>query len=325
MAYSETVLRRAKLRLEQERQAEEESAHRRVRDIYIRYPRLKEIDVALRATVARVAAAAFTHGQDPAAAVEQARKENLELQRERSWILETAELEESDLEITPVCTECRGTGYVGERMCQCLRELCRQEQKKELSSLLGGRETFESFRLDYYPDRPDPDYGVSPRAIMARVYDRCRRYVREFTPGSPSLLFTGGPGLGKTFLSACIARGVAESGHSVVYDTAGRLFADFETAKFGLTGEEREDVTRKYLTTDLLIIDDLGTEMVNQFTQSALYQVVNTRLMDGKATIISTNLSADEIQTKYSPQIASRLLGTYELLTFLGDDIRMKK
>jgi len=325
MAYSETVLRRAKLRLEQERQAEEESAWRRVRDIYARYPRLKEIDVSLRATVAKVAAAAFTHGQDPAAAVEQARKENLELQRERSWILETAELEESDLEITPVCIECRGTGYVGERMCQCLKELCRQEQKKELSSLLGGRETFETFRLDYYPDRPDPDYGVSPRAIMARVYDRCRRYVREFAPGSPSLLFTGGTGLGKTFLSACIARSVAENGHSVVYDTAGRLFADFEAAKFGLIGEEREDATRKYLTADLLIIDDLGTEMVNQFTQSALYQVVNTRLMDGKATIISTNLSADDIQTKYTPQIASRLLGTYELLTFLGDDIRMKK
>ena len=131
--------------------------------------------MALRATVAKVAAAAFTHGQDPAAAVEQARQENLALQRERSWILETAELEESDLEITPVCTECRGTGYVGERMCQCLKELCRQEQKKELSSLLGGRETFETFRLDYYPDRPDPDYGVSPRFVMSRVYDRCRR------------------------------------------------------------------------------------------------------------------------------------------------------
>ena len=110
MAYSESVLRRARLRLEQERQAEEENAYRRVREIYASYPRLKEIDVALRATVAKVAAAAFTHGQDPAAAVEQARQENLALQRERSWILETAELEESDLEITPVCTECRGTG-----------------------------------------------------------------------------------------------------------------------------------------------------------------------------------------------------------------------
>jgi len=325
MAYSEAVLRRAKLRLEQERQTEEDSAYRRIRDIYAQYPRLREIDAALRATVAKAAAAAFTKGQDPTAAVEQARKENLALQRERSWILETAELEESDLELTPVCTECRGTGYVGERMCQCLRELCRQEQKKELSSLLGGKETFEGFRLEHYPAPVDPEFGVSPRAVMTLVYNRCRRYVREFAENRPSLLFTGGTGLGKTYLSACIARGVADSGFSVVYDTAGKLFTDFEAAKFDLSGEEREDATRKYLTTDLLIIDDLGTEMVNQFTQSALYQVVNTRLMAGRATIISTNLSTDQLQSRYAPQIASRLLGTYEILTFLGDDIRMKK
>jgi len=325
MAYAPEVLRRAKLRLEQARQAEEDSQSRRIQGIYAQYPRLREIDLALKSSVAKVVAASFLKGVDVAAAVEEAKKENLALQQERSWILEAAELEESDLEVTPVCTECGGTGYLGAKMCQCLKELCRQEQKKELSSLLGGKETFDGFRLEYYPDTPDPDYGVSPRDVMTKVYERCRRYVREFPEKGGNLLFSGGTGLGKTFLSACVARGVAEQGFSVVYDTAGKLFSDFETAKFHADGEDREDITKKYLNCDLLIIDDLGTEMVTQFTQTALYQVVNSRMMEGRATIVSTNFSSTELEGRYLPQIVSRLLGTYELLLFLGKDIRMLK
>ena len=320
MAYSESVLHRAKARLAQARQAAEEQATRRVEAIYEQYPRLREIDIALRATMAKVVEVTFTTGGDVRQAVEDIKKENLALQQERSWILQAAELDEADLDIQPICADCGGLGYVGERMCDCLKELCRQEQKKELSSLLAGRETFEGFRLQYYPETPDPDFGVSPRQMMSMVYERCLRYARDFGPGAGSLLMTGGTGLGKTFLSACIARTVAENGYSVVYDTAGKLLADFEEAKFG----DDVDQTRKYMLCDLLIIDDLGTEMVTQFTQSALYQVINTRLMEGRATIVSTNLGKSEIERRYLPAIASRLLGTYETLLFLGDDIRMK-
>ena len=320
MAYSETVLRRAKQRLMQARQEREDISARRAEEIYAQYPRLKEIETALRRTMVQVAAAAFSAGkEDIHAAVEQAKQENLALQQERSWILESAELEESDLEMTPICADCGGTGYVGERMCQCLKELCRQEQKKELSSLLAGRESFDSFRLQYYPETVDADYGVSPRQMMQHVFERCRSYARNFGTGSGSLLFSGGTGLGKTFLSACIARTVAENGFSVVYDTAGKLFADFEAVKFG---GDRADLTRKYLECDLLIIDDLGTEMTTQFTQTTLYQVVNTRMMEGKATIVSTNLTPAQLEAKYMAPVVSRLLGTYELLIFLGDDIR---
>ena len=160
---------------------------------------------------------------------------------------------------------------------------------------------------------------------MEKTLQTCRRYALTFTEKSGNLLFSGDTGLGKTFLSACIARSVAEQGFSVVYDTAGKLFSDFETAKFYAEGEDREDLTRKYLSCDLLIMDDLGTEMVTQFTQTALYQVVNSRLMSGKATVISTNLTSHELEGKYLPQITSRLLGSYELLLFLGSDIRRMK
>lgn len=318
MAYAGNVLRRAKARLEQARQNAAEESERRIRDIYSRQPRLAELDRAMRTTVAEAVTAAFRTGEDPSAAIAAAREKNLALQQERSWLLQVNELEESDLEPDVVCPHCGGTGYVGERMCECLRELCRQEQKKELSRLLAGRETFDGFRTDYYP--VTDENGSPARRIMEKNRDRCMAYARDFRLGAPSLLFSGAPGLGKTFLSACIARQVAESGFSVVYETVTTLFAEFERAKFG--GEE--GITEKYLLCDLLIMDDLGTEMTTQFTQSVLYQVLNTRLMNGRPTVISTNLTSEELPLRYTAAIASRLLGAFDLLPFAGEDIRQR-
>ena len=319
MAYSETVLRRAQARLAQEKADCESESAARIEAIYNAYPRLREIDRAMRSSVSKAVSAAFRKGQDPVAAIEAIKQENLALQREREWILEANDLDETSLEPTVICPKCGGSGYTGAVMCECLRELCRQEQKKELSSLLGGKETFEGFRLDYYSQEPDPQTGISPRILMQNTFQICRRYARDFHRKAPSLLFTGGPGLGETYLSACIARTVADNGFSVVYDTAGKLFSDFEAVKFG---GDHSGLTQKYLACDLLIIDDLGTEMTTQFTQSVLYQVVNTRLMEEKPVIISTNLSTAALSQRYPGPIASRLLGSYQLCPFLGQDIR---
>lgn len=321
MAYSEQVLRRARARLEQAKQERERenAAHRK--EAYERYPRLKEIDRELQLTMAQLMATALRHGEDPTQAIAQIRDRNLALQRERDWILEAGDFEEGFLDDAPVCAKCGGTGYEGNQMCSCLRELCRQEQKKELTSLLGsGRESFDTFRLDVYSDAYDDTLGTSPRKLMQSNFNICRRYAQNFTPQSGNLLFSGATGLGKTFLSACIARQVADRGFSVVYETAIRMFADFEAEKFG--GEEQRGLTHKYLACDLLIIDDIGTEMTTQFTISAMYNIINTRLMDGKATVISTNLVPEAIEGRYSPQIASRILGTYRLIKFAGSDIR---
>lgn len=319
MAYSEAVLHRARERLLQEKNLYEAETAARRAQVLQAYPRLREIDQALRQSVAGAVAAAFRKGEDTTAAIAALKEKNLALQREREWTLASAELDESVLDPPPFCPHCGGSGYVGSSMCECLRELCRQEQKKELSSLLGGKESFDGFRLDLYPTEPDPNLGVSPRQLMERTFRRCRRYAREFGAGAPSLLFTGGPGLGKTFLSACIARAVADNGFSVVYDTAGKLFSDFEAVKFG---GNQQDLTRKYLQCDLLIIDDLGTEMTTQFTQSVLYRVLNDRLLENRPVIVSTNLSDQALRQRYSAPIASRLLGAFEVCLFLGQDIR---
>jgi len=242
MAYSEQVLHRARARLEQAKaeREQENAAHRA--DAYARYPRLAEIDNELRRTMAELMAAALQRGEDPSQAVAAVREKNLALQRERSWILEAGDFDDGYLDDTPVCAKCGGRGYVGAQMCSCLRELCRQEQKKELTS--------------------------------------------------------------------------------VVYDTAIHLFSDFEAEKFGMSQEENRGLSQRYLQCDLLIIDDLGTEMTTQFVCSALYHVVNTRLMESRPTIISTNLTPEQLSVRYSPQIASRLLGTYRLIQFVGQDIR---
>ncbi len=321
MAYSQSVLRAARARLAQAKEEREAENAAHLAEAYARYPRLEEIDRQLSATVAKAVAVSLRSGEDPAQAIRRLREQNLELQRERAWLV--SGLEEGFLDDSPICPKCGGTGYVGDQMCECLRELCRQEQKRELTSLLNaGNARFDQFRLDVYPDDYIEEYGCSARKMMRLILNRCKRYAAGFAPGAENMLFTGGPGLGKTFLSACIARTVADGGHSVVYETAIRLFGDFETAKFGDYSEENQSRTDKYLNCDLLIMDDLGSEMTTQFSMSALYTVVNTRLMEDRATIISTNLTPDALQARYTPAICSRILGSYRLMQFLGNDLR---
>ena len=321
MAYSTEVVRRARERLAQARDDRQRENREHLRMAYEQQPRLKEIDRQLRMTMAKAAQAVFAGG-NAETLMNQAKEENLALQREREWIVEE-QFEPGFLDESPICPVCSGLGFVGSTMCDCLAELCRQEQKKELTFLAAGRESFDQFRLDYYSDKPTPA-GYTPRVIMEKTYQDCRRYAFGFSMASGNLLFSGNTGLGKTFLSACIARTVADQGYSVVYESAGHLFAALEKARFEANEENRRAAAR-YTECDLLIVDDLGTELPGQFVTAALYSLINDRLLDNKPTIISTNLNSDEIGRRYNPQIASRLRGSYKRVAFVGDDIRLLK
>ena len=320
MPYSAEVVKRARERLAQAREDRESENRQHLAEAYARVPRIREIDMQLRRTMAQAAQAAFLQGSDGKELLEQARQENLALQREREELVRQF-FEEGYLDDSPICRLCGGTGYVGSTMCECLTELCRQEQKKEIS-ILAGKESFSQFRLDYYPDRIDPMYGASPRTIMERNFQTCKRYALYFSQNAGNLLFVGGTGLGKTFLSACIARTVADRGFSVAYETAAHLFGNLEKARFNPTEDSRREA-EKYTSCDLLILDDLGTEMPGQFVTAALYSLLNDRLLAGKPMVISTNLTVDEMNRRYSPQIASRLHGGFTRLTFVGEDIRV--
>lgn len=327
MSYDPNVLQQATRRLEEQRRERTQRAEQRREQIYARQPRLAQIDRELRTTMTGVVTAALRRGEDPAPALAELRVRNLDLQDERNLLLGAMGLAPSDLDDTPACPVCGDSGWKGARMCECLHRLCTQEQIKSLSNLLNlGEQTFDSFRFDYYGTIPNPDTGMSPRDNMENlVYPVCLNYARMFGQRATRNLFMyGTPGLGKTFLSACIARTVSEQGHSVVYDTAGNIFARFEDQKFNRDPEARDE-TRRYLNCDLLIVDDLGCELTTQFVQTALYTIINSRLTAGKHTIISSNLTMDEIARRYSPQIASRLEGEYHALHFYGEDIRLQK
>ena len=323
MGYSAEVVRRARARLAEAKEDRESENRQHLARAYEQVPRLREIDRQLRMTMAHAARAACQAGSDGQKELAKAREENLTLQREREELCRQ-NFEEGYLDDSPICDKCGGSGYIGSNMCECLRELCRQEQKKEVSILSGSRDSFAHFRLDYYPDRVDPNYGVSPRSIMEKNLRDCKNYAVFFSDKSENLLLSGDPGLGKTFLSACIARTVADRGYSVAYETAGHLFTKMERAKFGNDEQARQE-TEGYTQCDLLILDDLGTEMPGQFTNVALYSLINDRLLLGKPTIISTNLTTEDIGKRYTPQIASRLRGSYRRVPFVGDDIRMLK
>lgn len=325
MAYDGSIMQRALARYDQDKQRRADELEQRRRMAFTRQPRLAEIERELRGTMGRIVTSALQKGTDPLPAIRVLRDENLELQRERAELL-TAMGEPIDyLDDKPACPLCGDTGYRKGQVCGCLKKYYAREQLHELSRLLPlGEATFDSFRFDYYDDAVWPDYGTSPRANMERNFDVCRDYAQQFSKGSGNLLLSGGTGLGKTFLSACIARVVSESGFSVVYDTAISIFAKLENDKFRPDEETAAEV-RRCEGCDLLILDDLGTEMTTSFVQSALYQLVNGRMIAGRSTIISTNLAPEELGQRYGAAILSRIEGGYEILPFFGEDIRRKR
>ncbi|MBR1781859.1 MAG: ATP-binding protein [Oscillospiraceae bacterium] len=326
MAYTSDVIRRATARLERQRTAHR-SQQRAVRaEIYEAVPALREIDASISAGMQAVAAAAFDYGTDPRERVEQLRQQNLELRRRRRELLIEHGYEPDSLDDKPLCPRCDDRGWNGSTMCTCLSDLCAQEQIASLSSMLDlGEQSFETFSLDWYSRAYDDALGMSPWQNMTGVRQLCENYANRFGKFVIHNLFlSGAPGLGKTFLSAAIARVVSEKGYSVVYDTAVHIFSAFEDAKFG-RGEEAEAAVNRALSCDLLILDDLGSELTSPMSQSALYTIVNTRLMGEKHTVISSNLTMEDIRQRYQPMIASRLEGEYRELSFVGEDIRLQR
>ena len=294
--------------------------------VYTAAPLVRELDSKLRLTMAELVGVAL--GSGDISQVEDIRLKNLGLQEDRKNEIIRAGFPEDYLDAGYMCPKCHDTGYIDTKMCDCLKDIYNGEQTLSLSNLFKlGNETFGNFDLNYYDDTPSPDTGLSPRRSMELVYETCVEYARKFGSKSMNLFLVGAPGLGKTFLSACIARVVADNGHSVVYDMATSVFARFEDAKFLRTDdiEAARYETKRYLECDLLIRDDLGTEMITAFTISTLYEIINTRLITARKTLVNSNLTLDELHRRYNEQIMSRLMWEYQVLTFYGDDIRRKR
>jgi len=326
MKYDGKLLARAREELENIRAGNREEMQRRYTEVCDRLPEIRQIDAQLRGQMARLVRLTIAKGPGMQEQLNALKEENLDLQMHRAELLTAAGFGAEYLNEIFSCPLCRDTGVYQGGVCSCLDRLYNRELTKELGTLMRrGDERFEGFDLSLYPTEPDPATGRVPREVMRKVSEACRRYAENFSDASPNLLFQGGTGLGKTYLSACIARVVAGRGFSVCYDTAAAALENYERAKFLRDTEEGAAAAvriKRMESCDLMILDDLGTEMPTPMGQSALYTLVNSRLINGKKTIISTNFSNEELTRRYTPQIASRILGEFQCLPFLGTDIR---
>lgn len=300
----------------------------------LRYEAIKEALPAYAALEEKIASNSIAYAKTALSgntiSMEQLSKENAAIIRQKEQLLLDNGFPADYLEPVYTCPDCQDTGYIGTEKCHCLKQTIVNflYAQSNLSSILE-EENFSTFRADYYPrDWVEESTGLTPYDNILKVAEECRSFIRSFGKSAEGLLFYGNTGVGKTFLCNCIARELLDASHTVVYLTAFQLFDILEKYKFNRLPEEYASIEEKVhyiLDSDLLIIDDLGTESTNSFLASQLYLCVNERLLKQKATIISTNLSLDDLNRLYSERVFSRILSNYRLLKVTGTDIRLKK
>lgn len=304
---TEALQKKAKLRAEAEAKADARTAAL-CREI----PALAKLDRELAACGPALIAAAI--GKD-LAKLKEIEAHNLALQEKRKNLLVAHGYKPNEDAPVYDCALCSDSGYVKSSLCVCVKKqiaLSAYASAGLGKGLIG--KTFENFSLRYYEGEE--------LSRMETILAICKKYAQNFSKDAQSLLFMGKTGLGKTHLSAAIAREVAAKGYSVLYETSQKLFDTYEAARFAREGAPS---TEKYETCDLLIIDDLGAECGSQYTAATFFNLLNTRLIEGKPILINTNLNRPQLEKAYGERVLSRLLGEFRVLLFAGKDIRMQK
>lgn len=322
MPYDKEVFTAATARLEKRRTqalSENEELKRR---LYGKIPRLAAIERELALTGVETARDIITQGGDTQKKIEKLRSQNLALQNERRELLIRNGYPGDILKINYFCQKCRDTGYCGDTICDCLKNVLKEEACKAANA---GSPlplfTFNNFDLSYYPDEADPETGVNIRVYMNKLFLHCKNYAANFKHADSSLLMLGKTGLGKTHLSLSIANALIEQGYGVIYDTAQNIFMKIEDENFGRSDKK---YTISVLDCDLLILDELP-DYASPFWVNTLYNIINTRTLKGLPMIVSTNLTEKELASRYGERIFSRLIGQFTLLKFFGSDVRQLK
>lgn len=319
MGYSTENYRAVKELIQSRRAAAIRQAEENRLLLHSRSDRIAEIDRTLQKTGLRLFGIACEGGPDLRKQVAQLKEENRDLLQQRAQELKRLGYPTDFTEPHYTCPVCGDTGFVDTHMCACMkRELVLAGCRSSGLGALMDRQTFENFSLSPYRDPHTGDGG-----LMERNFNTIRKYAETFVTGAENLLFIGKTGLGKTHLSTALARTVIERGYDVVYETTQNLLADFEHDRFRRTSRDTdEDRCARYFDCDLLIMDDLGTELSNQFTISVLYNLLNTRINRRMSMLINTNLSAAALRERYEDRIYSRLIGEFRPLLFEGSDMR---
>ncbi len=330
MAYSKELYRRASEEIKRRKTDAEYTAQQHKNELNTRYPEFQFIESELAKTGMEIVGV-FGSKDNIQERLATIRAKNTTLRNERKKLLKALNLPEDYLDVKYTCEKCQDTGYIeerddergvsyGTRYCTCYQELLKKYASEKMSKATPLElSSFDDFDLSYYPKQVGIS-GESPYEVMKYVYDNCKDYAEEFAMDSNNLYFYGRTGLGKTHLSLAIANEVMKKGYNVVYGSVITFLNKLEREKFGRTETfETEDIL---VDADLLILDDLGAEFATPFAVSALYNIINCRIARGVPTIISSNLSLDEVKNRYPESIASRIMGKFKIVEFIGKDIR---
>lgn len=324
MGYPKVIFDKADAVMAQRRTKAKSELIKRREEIYTSIPKVQQLENEI-ASLPMHAVRSIIAGKYDREELENCKKKSLELQKKLDALLESHGYESIALEEQYQCENCNDTGYVDGIMCPCMRSLLKELACDYLNSTSSLKLcSFDDFKLEYYSDLMGSDGKISPRKKMSRIFEYCVNYARDFTANSKNILMQGATGLGKTHLSLSIALEVTQKGYGVIYCSAPNITRQLEKDYFNKDGN-RDETESTLIESDLLIIDDLGTEYANKYSLSALYNVINTRLNMNKPTIISTNFSASELQQIYGMRFVSRVIGEFDRLDFVGSDIRQIK
>lgn len=325
MQYEEQAYRRLLRQYEETRMQHQKEQRVRREKLYTELPGLAALDQQIAEASASAARAALDGNT---AALEQLAATNRLISHRREELLQNAGYPADILELTYTCPDCKDTGFTGNEKCHCFKQaLTSALSKNSIPAHVLEKENFDTFSFSYYDNlTADPQLHLTPQDNIRKVIADARRFVEEFDTGCRNLLIYGNTGVGKTFLTNCIAKALMDTAHHVVYMTPHALFEAFEAHRFDHSDAPEDATLYHYIFhCDLLIIDDLGTELSNTFTNSWLYTCINERYLHQKATVISTNLSLEQLRDRYSERIFSRITGNYILLKLIGKDIRVLK
>ncbi len=327
MGYNRQVYTQILREYEIIRDNQEKELELRKEEIYRKIPRIQEIDQELHTTGLTLTRRILQQKANEDNIVDEIKQKSIDLNMEKGELLATNNYSVDYLTIKFQCIKCKDTGYVDNSICQCFKQklIERAYSQSNLSSILD-TQNFDNFDFTYYSTNKKSKEHFSPRENMESIFETCFNFVKSFDKSEENLLLYGEPGLGKTFLSSCIAKDLLDQGKTVFYQTANNIFGLLEDYKFRRSEQiVTKDQIDRLFDVDLLIIDDLGTEFVNAYTSSTFFNILNTRLLNKQKTIINTNLDISELDNLYSNRVISRLIGHYITLKFFGEDIRKIK
>lgn len=300
-------------------------SHRQVVDhieeLYAKDPSIKEIDLEIAAMSVKQAEKLL---EGDSGALKELRDILSSLKKKKDSLIASLGYEPDYIEPTYHCPDCKDTGYVNGQKCHCFTQAAIDlvYTQSNIRRILE-HENFSHFNYGLFDDTViDPVTNLTAYETMQRAVSDCKNFIENFSSNKKNLFFTGSTGVGKTFLSNCIAKELLDRGYSVIYFTATGLFDVFHNNAYNKTSEA-SDAYQNIFNCDLLIIDDLGTEVSNSYTNSQLFMCINERVMRNKSTIISTNFGLSDLSEHYSERIFSRIMKNYDLIKLVGNDLRL--